>query len=274
MASSLPQGVTDPVAWEEVRRLIEQKLGPAYSSELNLVDHHRRNTIPFLVEHCRLAGRSVLEFGAGTGGLSVAMVQAGSGPIEAIEPNPISCEIGQSRARAYGVESSIHIQYVPDTRTLPFENETFQIVLCSSVLQYIPDFQQRRVVLAEMSRVLRPGGMLVICNTGNGLYPGSHSSRWWSNFAPARAARLGHGRGVTFWEMNGLLWPRGFNIVPQGAESIRRWRERRAGRRWSSLVSTVLLNSEGLLGWLTSAPLEAFLPFPELAFRKSKMTGD
>ena len=42
---------------------------------------------------------------------------------------------------------------------LPFQEGYFDIVLCTQVLEYIPDSRQ---AISEMHRVLRPGGMLLI----------------------------------------------------------------------------------------------------------------
>lgn len=42
---------------------------------------------------------------------------------------------------------------------LPFEDSKFELVLCNSVLEHEPKFW---LVLAEMKRVLSPGGLLVI----------------------------------------------------------------------------------------------------------------
>jgi len=42
---------------------------------------------------------------------------------------------------------------------VPFKDGTFDIVLCSQVLEYVPD---PRVVVAEIHRVLKPGGSLLL----------------------------------------------------------------------------------------------------------------
>ena len=42
---------------------------------------------------------------------------------------------------------------------LPFEDNTFDKVICSEVLEHIPDFQ---AVLAEISRVLKTGGVFAV----------------------------------------------------------------------------------------------------------------
>jgi 2-polyprenyl-3-methyl-5-hydroxy-6-metoxy-1,4-benzoquinol methylase len=45
------------------------------------------------------------------------------------------------------------------TFALPFPAAAFDIVICSEVLEHVPDGPQ---VLAELTRVLRPGGSLIL----------------------------------------------------------------------------------------------------------------
>ena len=46
-----------------------------------------------------------------------------------------------------------------DITTLPFSNQTFDIIICSEVLEHIPDEQR---ALSEIRRVMKPGGTLVV----------------------------------------------------------------------------------------------------------------
>jgi SAM-dependent methyltransferase len=48
-----------------------------------------------------------------------------------------------------------------DARNLPFENDTFDAVTCLEALEFTPD---PREILAELVRVLRPGGVLLTTN--------------------------------------------------------------------------------------------------------------
>jgi len=48
-----------------------------------------------------------------------------------------------------------------DARALPFDDDTFDAVTCLEALEFTPD---PRAVLAELVRVLRPGGVLVVTN--------------------------------------------------------------------------------------------------------------
>ena len=53
---------------------------------------------------------------------------------------------------------------------LPFENESFDFVMCNAVIQHIEPEAVRQVVLLELARVLRPGGALqLMFKNGKGL---------------------------------------------------------------------------------------------------------
>jgi ubiquinone/menaquinone biosynthesis C-methylase UbiE len=286
--------IVDPAAWDQFHRLLAEGGGvcdrPHRSNgsckpssdfiqlELERVGHHHRNQIPFLIDHCKLSGTSVLEFGAGTGGLAVAMAQAGVASVYAVEPVELNCESGRCRVRAYGLEHRVHFQHVADTRKIPLPDETFDAIVCSSVLQYVPSRLDRHVLLTEMARLIRRGGLLIICGSGNGAFPGMpHSTRWWSNLLPERAARCDHDRGVNYWELQKTLRPLGFSVVSQGDSSIKRWRSRSIGHRRTArariAVSSLAITLKAIatvLRPITGAPTEAFLPFPELAFRKER----
>jgi SAM-dependent methyltransferase len=56
---------------------------------------------------------------------------------------------------------------------LPFGEDTFDIVLCSQVLHYVPD---PGLAINEMHRVLRPGGKLFL--TTPSLFPEHHDHLW------------------------------------------------------------------------------------------------
>jgi SAM-dependent methyltransferase len=48
-----------------------------------------------------------------------------------------------------------------DARKLPFDDDTFDAVACLEALEFMPD---PRAILAELMRVLRPGGVLLVTN--------------------------------------------------------------------------------------------------------------
>jgi SAM-dependent methyltransferase len=106
----------------------------------------------FLESAAALArGADVLEIGTGTGGMLHALLERGL-RARGVEINPAL--IADSR-KWYG---ELPVQAVTGV-TLPFQDATFDLVLSFDVLEHIKDSDAH---LAEVSRVLRPGGRYLI----------------------------------------------------------------------------------------------------------------
>ena len=73
-----------------------------------------------------------------------------------IDLSPAMLEQAREKARELGMEASLR---EGDAQDLPFPDEAFDTVVCTPSLCNIPD--DRRAV-AEMKRVLRPGGRLLL----------------------------------------------------------------------------------------------------------------
>lgn len=94
------------------------------------------------------APRRVLEVGCGPG--EAAEQVAAAGPeVEALDVSERMVEL----TRARGVSAR-----VGDVQQLPFEDESFDAALAGWMLYHVPDVDRG---LAELARVLRPGGRLV-----------------------------------------------------------------------------------------------------------------
>jgi SAM-dependent methyltransferase len=65
-----------------------------------------------------------------------------------------AADICKRAAHAYS-----HVQYVCDLTAIPVEDERYDLVLCTQVLEHVPD---PRSVLAELRRVVKPGAQLWI----------------------------------------------------------------------------------------------------------------
>jgi len=103
------------------------------------------------------AGESVLDVGSGNGILARDMLaQVGSsGSVTGVDP--AQAMISMSRNLCPGASF-----YKGDATDLPVESEVFDAVTASQVLCFLPDVS---AALAEMHRVLRPSGRLVILDT-------------------------------------------------------------------------------------------------------------
>jgi len=99
-----------------------------------------------------------LEIGSGTGYFSLNLLQMGV--IERLTATDISP--GMMRRLAATAEGlGLEVETVAtEAETLPFEDESFDLVFGHAVLHHIPDVQR---ALAEFRRVLRPGGAIAFC---------------------------------------------------------------------------------------------------------------
>jgi SAM-dependent methyltransferase len=67
--------------------------------------------------------------------------------------------IGEAEVAARSLKfERLHFE-IGDAAALPYDDETFDLVACQTLLAHVPD---PRVVVAEMARVLRPGGVLFV----------------------------------------------------------------------------------------------------------------
>ena len=71
--------------------------------------------------------------------------------LDGVDYNPVRLQ----RARVNAPAATIHCASLLN---LPFEDSKYDVVLCSHVLEHIPEC---RKALAELNRVLRPGGLLL-----------------------------------------------------------------------------------------------------------------
>jgi SAM-dependent methyltransferase len=61
------------------------------------------------------------------------------------------------------------VVHAGDARAMPFDDAHFDLIVCASTLEHIPDFWK---AVAEMHRVLAPGGTLVVSTPGYRRYRG------------------------------------------------------------------------------------------------------
>ncbi|HET7338715.1 MAG TPA: class I SAM-dependent methyltransferase [Candidatus Dormibacteraeota bacterium] len=105
------------------------------------------------------AAEACLEVGVGTGRIAIPLVEAGV----RIVGVDISAEmLGKLRAKRAGAWPQLAIA---DATRLPFRDATFGSAIVSHVLHLVPAW--RRAV-AEMVRVVRPGGVLAASRGGGG----------------------------------------------------------------------------------------------------------
>lgn len=103
---------------------------------------------------------AVLDLGCGDGRLSVELR---AGELTVADVSLVALK--RARKRLPGAT----IVLVEPGRRLPFEDETFELVLCADTLQEVQDVAQ---LVAEVKRVLVPGGMLAVTTPAHGRSTG------------------------------------------------------------------------------------------------------
>jgi len=144
-----------------------------------------------LLEGIELRGKEVLEVGCGTGIISTLIVK--QGVTKLICGDISEYMLGECRkkmiARGYNPEILDFRQF--DAEELPYDHESFDIVVSGMLLGLVPNQQK---VVNEMARVLRPDGILAFS---------THASDcWWETSDAAFRAipkRYTLGYRVEYW---------------------------------------------------------------------------
>ncbi|MFJ6675024.1 class I SAM-dependent methyltransferase [Actinosynnema sp. NPDC091369] len=110
---------------------------------------------------CRRAAGDVLEIAVGTG-LNLPHYPPGV-RLTGLDFSPAMLDRARARAAALGLDVALR---EGDAQALPFADASFDTVVCTLGLCGIPD---DRAAIAEMHRVLRPGGALLLLD-----HVGSH----------------------------------------------------------------------------------------------------
>ncbi|APH00872.1 class I SAM-dependent methyltransferase [Janibacter sp. FSL W8-0316] len=138
-----------------------------------------RDRFLHVLESTRQPGESLpygrtLELGAGTGFFSLNLKLAGL--VEEVHVSDLSpgmVEAAKANARRLGFEIE---GQVADAESLPYDDDTFDLVVGHAVIHHIPDVEG---ALREVVRVLKPGGRFVIAGepTTIGHWYARHISR-------------------------------------------------------------------------------------------------
>ena len=172
-----------------------------YSDEFQqLLDRRSADTHGFyLLPHLK-SGQRVLDFGCGLGTITMGLASAVQpGEIHGIDAEASQIELARAAAGTGGHTNATF--HVGDVTNMLFEDNFFDVAHCHAVLMHVPD---TAAVLAEVKRVLKPGGLLA-----------SRESIIASCFLDPVGNNLSHG-----WDVFGRL------LAGNGRQALRPPRER------------------------------------------------
>jgi len=146
--------------------------------------------------------RRVLDVATGTAGVAIAIARQSNAGISGVDVSEEMLELGRRRVAAAGLTGRIELQ-AARAEELPFAAGTFDAVSFTYVLRYVAD---PAATIAEMSRVLRPGGVMA----GLDFYVPQNAfwhAAWWlytRAVLPVAGFALG---GRAWWDVGRFLGP-------------------------------------------------------------------
>jgi ubiquinone/menaquinone biosynthesis C-methylase UbiE len=147
------------------------------------------------------AGERVLDLGCGLGDFTAALAEHGA--------NATGCDVAEEALRRARLRHP-QLRFTLSGETLPFGDESFDAVWAGEVLEHVQDGLG---LLAEVQRVLRPGGLLLVSTPSHGplrrLWLGLSTRAFERTFEP----RSDHVRFFTAGTLRALLTDAGFDAA-------------------------------------------------------------
>lgn len=143
------------------RTLFYERFAADFDASMNRYEVAKRLRLIFdgVLGGRELAGVDLLDAGCGTGLFSRAACRRGA--------TVTSMDVGE-RLMAEVAKKCDSARVVGDVCALPFEDGRFEIVICTEVIEHVP---YPTVAVAELARVLRPGGTLVLTTPNRAWHP-------------------------------------------------------------------------------------------------------
>lgn len=237
--------------------------------EFSRMFQHRKNLVEPLESIFSWHGKRVLDFGCGTGALSVPLAQHGAIVI-GVDPALHSLKAVQWRRSYLDLpEHSVSTVKIGAFPPLPFTDSSFDVVIVNSVLEFIPS--NREQYIHEWCRVLKPEGFLVI-STENGWFPRDYYTRMWlPRLRRKQAIKSNAPYGASYLEIRKWIKSNGgafkdisrqnhFNSIDKLA---RRVENPILGRALGSCNHLFKTGCRGI--WI---PSDVFLPYATFIFQK------
>jgi 2-polyprenyl-3-methyl-5-hydroxy-6-metoxy-1,4-benzoquinol methylase len=139
---------------------------PEFFAEIEAYRFEKLHYLPRLVDFGGFAGQKLLEVGCGVAN-DLSRFAKGGAIVTGVDLAQHSIDLAGQNFEQRGLKGEFHVMNGED---LEFENDSFDVVYCHTVLHFTPDPDS---MLSEIGRVLKPGGTAVIMTV---------NTRSWLNF--------------------------------------------------------------------------------------------
>lgn len=193
------------------------------------------------VDPAHLRGRRVLDIGCGFGWFELVALDEDAAEVAAIEPS--TRDLATARAHITDPRVTFH---VGSATALPFDEGTFDTVVCWEVLEHLPRGSEAQA-FAEIRRVLRPRGVLYLSTPAADLRSRVTDPAWWlighRHYTPDRLREFAIGAGLSvecltarggWWQIAAMMNLYIAKWVFRRRPFAERALNRRVDREWSS----------------------------------------
>ena len=160
-----------------------------------------------ILNHCKPKAGFWVDLGAGKGQLTIPLIEATGNPVVMLDPNESAMAEGLKLAREKGLEARL-LAAVGVAEQMPFPNDSVDLLVSRGSIFFWDDAPKG---LAEVYRVLRPGGKAYIGGGAGSGYPD------WA------AEKLIQGRAKRLAGDNAERWKRFVEL--RRPEQMRQWAE-------------------------------------------------
>lgn len=108
-------------------------------------------TIQLFAEELPLEGKTILDFGCGTGNFAYALKKLTNAEVYGVEPS--------DGMREKALRKGNIIIKKGDHKCIPYEDDLFDFIYMTDVIHHVPDLQ---AMFTEFGRVLKPNGLICI----------------------------------------------------------------------------------------------------------------